>query len=268
MILDNWIALGITFFCGISFGVNLYQTIIVSYPTIKQNVIIYSHNLLFSIAYNIIYVISYIQIEYTKYSKYVCKLCCLIKETLEEKGWIRKKEIIHTTYVIFFKDGNMVDHETIDSALYSNILINCPLDTKNNVITYDLIVVEKTESLNKEIYYSLDDLNIHKSQINVKDPFISLYFNLLDEFSIDTENKTWDIKLKSKTFNYQLKGLIINKAFLRYYISYVLHQYINPDIWDNDKYLLECVTNDADIKIFKGRNNPQIKIEEDGFIET
>jgi hypothetical protein len=267
MTLDNCIALGITMFCGISFGANLYQTITRSYPTIKQTVITYSQNLFLSIAYNIIYIISYIQIEYTKYSKYVCKFFVFIKETLEENGWVRKKEVIHTTYVIFFKNGNMIDHETINSAFYSKIFVNCPLDIKNNYIEYDLIVIEKTESLNKEIYYSLDELNIHKSQVNVQEPFISLYFNLLDEINIYTENKTWEIKLKSKTFNYQLKGLIINKAFLRYYISYVLQQYIDPDIWENNKYLLECVTNDADIKIFKGRNNPQIRIEEDGFRE-
>jgi len=206
------------------------------------------HNeIMLSLAFKIVYMYSYCQIQCKNNIAYIENIPFVnkfinkfIKNNIEKKSTLE-----------FIKNNELVDFVTLDNFL------NKP--TYNFISDYEFIfykdnqknpsnvkIIYKNNILNKEIY------KYETSKIKF----------MLVEFIVN--EKVYVIELSNDKYNFYLKDNIFNKQFFLYYLSNIHHDKIIIDDDEMDEIIVKIIDHNVDIKtIYLTKNNNQyIKLNE------
>ena len=135
-----------------------------------------------------------------------------------------------------------------------NIMIS-DLECVNNISNYIIIITDTdTNMKNKKIIHEIDNCEFNFKLSNIT--FIALYLNYNDD--------RYNINLKTDEFNFYLVGNIINKSFIQYYLTNILHNDVIINVEDNTgSYTLELM--DHEVNVLLLNDNQYIIIEENGY---
>lgn len=202
-------------------------------------------NLLITISYNFFYLLSKIQILFTK-------MLVKINEKIENYPYFCnvKKQVI-----LFMKKKP----EFIESTEYINngefVEVN---DRSNNDTAFDFILYswmdDENEFVNKKLIYEKNEI-VTSSELS-ETKFMLIEINI-------GENK-YKIDLKTDRFNFYVVGNLLTKQFFIYYLKQILK--LNELIHDDDNISIKIIDNNINISEFHFTDkNEYIVLEKNGY---
>lgn len=192
--------------------------------------------------HKLIYLFSFLQMQYFKAQQYVNTL-------YDTDAAITNENSIKTTIETFNKNrklSHIFEPIPMQSIVLQEIISKFPLE-------YDLIILsDDSKPQNKICYNTLNDNIDYKYDLSdIK--FISVKLTYI--------NNQYDIKLKTEDFNYYIVNNVIDDVFLKYYLVHILKIVLDKDI--DFTYKLEII--DHMVNVINLDINDSIIILKDGY---